>query len=1094
MRKSLPVLNGKSHRGTPVGEEPWGEAAASETVASETVGAKMDVLRESLEGQRGARYWRSLEELSGSAAFHEVLRRELPSFAAEWLPSLDRRRFLQVSGASLALAGLTGCTRQPFEKIVPYVSQPEELVPGKPLFYATTMTLGGYATGLLAESHMGRPTKVEGNPEHPASLGGTSAQAQASVLDLYDPDRSQALVEQGNIRTWDKFTEAMNGTLIAQQALGGEGVRILSRAQTSPSLAKLAGDLATALPKARWHTFESAGAHSAAEGSRRAFGQLLGQRYDLAKADVILALDSDFLTAGPGAVRYAKDFGARRKVASAGGAARGMSRLYAVESMPTSTGSAADHRLALAPAEIGRFALALAARLGVAGVNAPAEVAAGDAGKKATQWLEAVAEDLSSHQGTSLVVVGEHASAELHVLAHGINAALGAVGSTVIYSESPELGKEDSLTSLSELIEDMGAGKVDTLLILGANPAYEAPADLDFAAALEQVRVSIHHGTHLDETGVLCHWHVPAAHYLETWTDARAFDGTASVGQPLIEPLYGGKSDSEMVAMLLGRPTATAEELVREAWAGSLGDGSFEEGWRRLLHDGYRKDSSAAAVTPVLNAGALATAAGSLASGIASGMELQFRPDPMIYDGRFANNGWLQECPKPMTKLTWDNALMLSPKTARDLGLGDLVKGDDIDRDAPLVQLTVGERDLELPALVVPGHADGCATLHLGYGRTRCGKVGDGTGFNANVLRTRQGYWHVADGVQVSPAGGTYQLASTQTHQNMEGRNLVRQGDLAGYRSFLDEHGNGHEADHGDGHDAGGHGTNGQDDNGHGGGHKAQYPPVHHHGPLNISLMDGKDFPYDGYAWGMNIDLGACTGCQACVVACQSENNIATVGKEQVALGRELHWIRIDRYYQGESADEVETILHQPVPCQQCEEAPCEVVCPVAATVHSDEGLNDMVYNRCVGTRYCSNNCPYKVRRFNFLLYADFDTPSLQLGRNPDVTVRSRGVMEKCTYCVQRINKARQQAKTESRKIRDGEIVTACQGACPSDAIVFGDVNDPHSAVSEHKASSLDYSLLEELGTRPRTTYLARIRNPNPRLMPPKADGAAEHH
>ena len=1011
-----------------------------------------------------AKSWRSLEELAGTPEFTEQLHREFPRHAAQWDSGCDRRQFLTVAGASLGLAGLTACTKQPSEKIVPYVRQPEEIVPGEPLYFATTTTVLGQAVGLLAESHMGRPTKVEGHPDHPASFGATDLLAQASVLDLYDPDRSQAVTHLGRIRGWDTFVNELAASTSALKAVGGAGLRILTGTLTSPTLGALLAQLLEEMPEARWHQFEPAGADNLRAGVRAAFGRDLTPRLDLTKADVVVAIDSDFLGFGATAVRYAKDFASRRKVQDPEAVKRdGMGRLYAVDSVPTTTSTAADHRLALSPTEVEHFTLALAVRLGVAAGPAPASF---DTGAEAA-WVEEVAADLEAHAGASLVVVGDYAAPELHTLACAINAKLGNVGVTVSYSEPVEAwpagAVADQGASFAELLADMTQGKVDTLLVVDANPVYAAAADQAFSAALRSVRLSVHSGLYVDETAEHCKWHVPAAHYLECWGDARAFDGTATIGQPLIEPLYGGKSALALVAALLGRPLATDEGLIREHWqaqleSGAVGEGGdFESFWRRTVHDGMVTGTALSPQQATLDEASVTAAAEAVAGTGVAGLELLFRPDPNLLDGRYANNSWLQECPRPITRLTWDNALLMSPRTAREHGLGDLVEGNDQSKQAPLVTLTVGQDSLELPVWVVPGHADGTLTVHLGYGRSRGGQVATGAGFDVSQVRLSTAPWRVSSGVDLTAAEGSYLLASTQDHHSMEGRQLVRMADLDDYL---------HDPEH-----AG---------------------AAHHHGPTDVSLMDGEEFPYDGYSWGMSIDLTACTGCNACVVACQSENNIPAVGKDQVARGREMHWIRIDRYFEGDDADHVTGVVHQPVTCMHCEQAPCEVVCPVAATVHSDEGLNDMIYNRCVGTRYCSNNCPYKVRRFNFFLYQDFETPSLQLGRNPDVTVRSRGVMEKCTYCVQRINKARITAKRESRKIQDGEIVTACQSVCPSEAIVFGDINDPDSQISQAKASPLDFSLLEELGNRPRTTYIGRIRNPNPKLVA-KIGGPEKH-
>jgi molybdopterin-containing oxidoreductase family iron-sulfur binding subunit len=992
----------------------------------------LEVARARLRDRRGPAFWRGLEELAGTPEFERMLAREFPAQASVWPEGVSRRGFLSLMGASLAFGGLTACTRQPLERIVPYVDQPEQIVPGKPLRFATAMTLGGYATGLLAESHMGRPTKVEGNPEHPASLGATDLFAQASVLSMYDPDRSQTVTHLGRISTWEAFLSDTRKALAALETLGAARVRVLSGTVTSPSLAAAIGRLLERYPQARWHQHEPAGRDEAVAGGAAAFGAPVECRYDLGRAEVVLSLDSDFLTSGPGSLRYARDFTARRRV-RAGGAS--MSRLYAAETTPTATGTMADHRLPLTGGELAAVAVALAAELGVA----PAAPASALSDRLAA-WVRTVAEDLRLHPGSSLVVAGDTAPAALHVLAHALNDRLGNAGSTVIYTDPVPADAGERGGSFTELVEAMAAGEVDVLIVLGSNPVYEAPADVDIMAALYKVPRRIHLGPHVDETAEFSQWHVPEAHYLESWGDARAFDGTITLQQPLIEPLYGGKSALELIAALVDDEEMSGHDLLRGHWQERLRIGDFDGFWRRSLHDGFLAESAYEPRSPTLDPSAVAAAAAELGAG-GGGLELHFRPDPTVWDGRFANNGWLQECPKPLTKLTWENAALISPALAQQQGLET---GD-------VVALAAGGRSLEAPVWVLPGQPDGCVTLHLGYGRETAGRVGSGLGVNANRLRPL-GAWRI-DGLELRPTGERQILASTQLHHNVmpanpegeqaERRHLVRVGTLEQFQRQPDF--------------------------------------AHHlaHGPdPELSIFPGHDYP--GYAWGLAVDLGACTGCNACVVACQAENNIAVVGKEQVAAGREMHWLRIDRYYQGD-LDEP-TVHHQPVMCMHCEQAPCEVVCPVGATVHSDEGLNDMVYNRCVGTRYCSNNCPYKVRRFNFLKYSDTETPVLKLLRNPDVTVRTRGVMEKCTYCVQRINGARIEAETERRQIRDGEIVTACQQVCPTRAIAFGDVNDPDSEVSRWKEQPTNYGLLTELGTRPRTTYLAKITNPNPGL------------
>jgi MoCo/4Fe-4S cofactor protein with predicted Tat translocation signal len=1017
---------------------------------------EVDALRARLENSRGREYWRSLEALSDTSEFQTFLHREFPENASEWLDPVGRRGFLKLMGASLALAGVSACTRQPVEHVVPYVRQPEELVPGKPLFFATAMPFNGAGVGLLVESHEGRPTKIEGNPEHPTSQGATDIYAQAAILGLYDPDRSQTIGRRGEVSTFGAFGVEMRAALTAQEVSQGAGLRILTETVASPTLAAQIDALLARFPAARWVQWEPAGRHSVRGGSRMAFGEYVDTQYVIDASDVILALDADFLCAGPAALKHARAFASRRRIE---GEATALNRLYAVESTPTNTGTKADHRLALKPSEVEAFARAVAARLGVAGAGdgvAPAGAAA---------WLDAVVSDLEANRGRSLVVAGDAQSAAVHALVHAINDTLANVGSTLVYTQTAEAHPADQVADLRTLVDDMTGGRVDLLLVLSGNPVYTAPADLDFSAAMDHVALRAHLGLYEDETAARSHWHLPEAHFLETWGDVRAADGTVSIIQPLIAPLYGGRSALEVVASLSDGGGRPAFDLVREYWAAQTGistdaptpppapapavadeggtdavpaqapitaapvplPSAFDRAWRRWVHDGVMAGSAFAARTVILQPNFANAVAPPPAQ--SAGLEITFRPDPSVYDGRFANNAWLQELPKSLTKLTWDNAALISPATAERLGLAS---GD-------VVQLARGERTLRIPVWIAPGQAADTLTLHLGYGRTRAGRTGTGTGFDVTALRTVDAL-AAASNVELIVTGETETLACTQDHWSLEGRNLVRvvtTDEFAADPEFV---------------------------------HRMGEEP-----PRTLTLY--AEVEYTGYAWGMTIDQGVCTGCNACVVACQAENNVPVVGKDQVLVGREMHWLRIDRYYTGD-VDSPDT-YHQPMPCQQCENAPCEVVCPVAATTHSDEGLNDMVYNRCVGTRYCSNNCPYKVRRFNFLLYQDWETPSLEAMRNPDVSVRSRGVMEKCTYCVQRINHGRIAAKLEDRDIRDGEVVTACQSACPTDAIVFGDINDPSSRVTERKASPLNYSLLAELNNRPRTTYLAIVRNPN---------------
>jgi MoCo/4Fe-4S cofactor protein with predicted Tat translocation signal len=1015
-------------------KEQDGRAKPEDVCPSRKGKLDLDSLRAQIDEashKAGPEYWRSLEELAGSPAFQEALHREFPKGASEWVDSVSRRGFLKVMGASMALAGMTGCVRLPLEPIVPYVRQPEDVIPGRPQFYATAMTLGGYASPLLVESHLGRPTKIEGNDRHPASLGGTDIFAQAHVLGLYDPDRSQSVVSMGDQRSWQSFLSAIRGPLSAQKALQGAGIRILTPTISSPTLADQLRGFLKIYPQAKWHVYEPVNRDNVLEGAKLAFGQPVETRYDFEKADVIVSLDADFLYAGfPGNVRYIRDFAKRRNPDGK------MNRLYVIESTPTTTGAKADHRLPVRAREI---------ELCAAVLLRPAAVALREAGEAVgggtEKFFDFLSRDLDSSSGSSVVLVGDHQPPAVHAFAHAINARLGNVGKTVFYSDPVDANPANQTESLKDLVADMRGGKVDLLIVLGGNPAYDAPADLNFADALKNGRIPlrVHHGLYQNETAELCQWHVNATHELEAWGDARAYDGTVSIIQPLIAPLYGGKSALEFVALLSGQTDSTGYDLTRAYWQKQRTGGDFEQFWRKSLHDGW-----------VVNTGFAAKELKPASAPVGSvplplnAIELNIRRDPTIYDGQFANNGWLQELPKPMNKLVWDNAVLIGPKMAERLQ----IKVEDVVE----LELNGGgdqKRKVTGPVWIQAGHPDNSVTVTLGYGRKRAGRVGTAQGFDAYALRTSAAPW-IATGLQIRKTGDTYKLASTQGYQTMDTpdgghRPLVRETTLEDYRkrpNFAAEEG--------------------------------EEPAP------GLTLY--KPYPYkeEDYAWGMAIDLNSCVGCNNCMLACQSENNIAVVGKEQCVIGRHMHWIRVDAYYQGDRDNP--KAYFQPVPCQQCENAPCEVVCPVGATNHTPEGLNDMVYNRCVGTRYCSNNCPYKVRRFNFLLFSDWETPQYKMMRNPDVSVRSRGVMEKCTYCVQRINERRIDAEREDRKINDTELQTACQQSCPAGAIIFGNINDPNSKVSKLKAQSRNYSLLGELNTRPRTTYLAEVRNPNPEL------------
>ena len=968
-------------------------------------------------GAMRKRYWRSLEELADSPEFQEFLHREFPENASEFLDEVSRRRFLHLAAASLGLAGLTGCTRQPPEKILPYVNPPENVIPGHPLYFATAVPVAGVAEGVLVESHLGRPTKVEGNPDHPASLGATSVHSQASVLDLYDPDRAKEISRLGVWQSTEDFQIALSESLSPLQSAKGERFRILTDTVTSPTLGAQIQAVLAMFPGAQWHQYDPAGPHSARAGALMAFGRPVHTHYRFDKADVVVALDSDFLTCGEGSTRFAHDFANRR----AGGDRGDMNRLYSVESSMTSTGGKADHRLPLRYAEIEFFARDLCAAVGVAAVSSSGSGIH-------PEWITAVSRDLLAHRGACVVIPGSHQSPAVHAMAHAMNSLLGNVGKTVIHTDPLEVQSTDQIASLRQLVNDMDAGNVDVLLIMGGNPVYNAPSDFDFRSRLHKVKTTINVGLHQDETAVECQWQVPETHFLEDWGDTRAFDGTVTILQPLILPLYDSTSYLHLLDSILKPPGRSAYEIVSTYWQKNGGADNFEQWWRKSVHDGLIARSALPPITPQLRT----DWARSLPEPSGQGIEIVFRPDPYLYDGRYANNTWLQELPQPMTKLTWDNALHLSPVTAKRLKLGNQ------DR----VELNYRGETVEASVWVSPGQPENSATIHLGWGRTHSGRAGTGAGFDAYRLRTADALWS-GSGLQIHKIDKTYPLATTQLQQSMVGRDLIFSATAAEYKDNPDF-----------------------------ASQQSKQPPK------ELTLYP--NWNYTGYAWGMSIDLTRCVNCNACVVACQAENNIPVVGKEQVLARRAMHWLRIDTYYEGDPANP--RAFYQPVPCMQCEDAPCELVCPVQATNHSSEGLNDMVYNRCVGTRYCSNNCPYKVRRFNFLLFQDWVTEQTKLQRNPDVTVRSRGVMEKCTYCVQRIREADIQTRVEDRFIRDGEVQTACQQACPTQAIVFGDINNHDNRVAKLKALNLNYALLAELNTRPRTTYLAELRNPNPEL------------
>jgi MoCo/4Fe-4S cofactor protein with predicted Tat translocation signal len=1032
-------------------------------------------------------YWRSLGQLEDRPESRAFLEREFPEGASELPEGVTRRDMIMLLGASVSLAGLAAC-RRPVEEIVPFVTAPEEIVPGIPRYYATTMPFRRSAYGLIVESHEGRPTKIEGNPSHPSTLGASSSRVQASVLGLYDPDRSQSVTQKGERKSWMDFVTAW-GELSKPHAADGAGLAVLSESFSSPTLARLASEFRARYPKAVWATYDAVSDENRLAGLRSATGRDVDLMLRIDQASVILALDADPLLSDPEMIRHTRGFAAGRRAGVSGGA---MNRLYAVEGVYSLTGANADHRLRLESRQIAPFLAALAARLVPPAAGAASQTEAGVPGVE-PRWIDALAKDLLANRGKGLIVAGERQPAAVHAAVCALNTSLGNTGKTVSYFETRDAALP-SVSSLASLVSAMKEGAVQTLVVLGGNPVFDAPADLDFASAMAKVPHSIALGHSVDETSSRAEWHVPRAHYLESWGDARAVGGTISVVQPLILPLFGGKTAVEVLGLMVAGKDRPGYDIVRETWRPILAEAEGDSKWNRVLHDGFLSGSELPEVVPDSTAQPLAELArlraegASAGQGAAGSLELVFLPSPSLHDGRFANDGWLQELPDPITKLTWDNPALVSPKTAEMLGLAN---GD-------MVRLDHAGRSLEVPVWTLPGMADGVVALTLGYGRPRAGRIGSGVGFDTFKVRA-SGAPGFDSGVKLTSLGRTYPLSATQEHGSMEGRPVVRESTLAELSASAKAARDASRQSSADSRSAT---RTDLADKPAAGAEQAERPAEAAEAPrpegqegqeatpgaLGVFEEDAEHFSlwkehtYDqGHQWGMTIDLNACIGCNACMTACQSENNVPVVGKIQVAKGREMHWIRVDRYFSGEPTGSPEMVF-QPIPCMHCEDAPCEQVCPVAATVHDAQGLNVMVYNRCIGTRYCSNNCPYKVRRFNFFNFTK-DTPDiLKLAMNPDVTVRARGVMEKCTYCTQRINRVKIDARLAGRELRDGDVKTACQQACPASAIEFGDIRDKSSRVGMAKADARNYALLDELNTKPRTTYLAKVRNPNPDL------------
>jgi molybdopterin-containing oxidoreductase family iron-sulfur binding subunit len=964
----------------------------------------------------GRRYWSGLDDIAVDAELDRLLGDEFPSFRQAAIGG-DRRDFLRIMAASLLLAGAAGCSPERSEDALPYVVQPEDVVPGRPSYYATAVVFEGYAQPVLAVMQRGRPTKLEGNPEHPAVSGRSDLFTQAAILDLYDPDRSAAPLLNGEPATYAAFDRLLFGLRAKWAANAGEGLALLVEPSTSPTLLRQLGQLAALYPKAGIHVVEAVEAGPRGAATELAFGRVLDVHLRLGEAQTIVSLDDDFLGPGPRQVPHVRDWATRR--GEAVGPERRV-RLLMAECTPSQTGTVADRRLAVAPSRIPALVAGIAAQLGLGQAGAADTLAGGE-----KSFVVAAAAELKREAGRSLLTVGAACAPDAQALAFAVNEALGNAGSTIVYAEPIRLAPVAPLRTLEALVEELNAGRVDTLVTIGTNPVYAAPADLDVAGAMKRARLRIHAGLFQDETAQECEWHIPLPHALESWSDARAVDGTATILQPLIAPLHASRSVHELLAGLIGHQGEDARALVEATWRERFGPG-FDVRWRRALHDGFVADTAsrmvgvAARYTETLRLPAIPESG-------TERLEVLFRPDPTIWDGRFANNAWLQELGKPLTKISWENVVGVSPALAEARGLSD---GD-------LVRIDSRGRAIEGPVLIMPGQPAGVVTLSLGYGRFRAGRVGDNIGYDANRLRRADTLWYATDGV-LTPSGKRAKLASMQPHQRIEGDDFVRlvsATDLDASRP---------------------------DD--------AEQDSLY---PAWKQQETGSDQAASPNAWGMVIDLDLCSGCNACVIACQAENNIPVVGKDMVAQGRMMHWLRVDRYYSG-SLDEPDSVF-QPVPCMHCEKAPCEMGCPVHATVHGPDGLNQMVYNRCIGTRTCSSYCPYKVRRFNWFDLTS-DTPEIVAAqRNPDVTVRGRGVMEKCTYCVQRIRAAQTEADIGNRAIGHGEVETACQQACPSRAITFGNIADPASDVAEKRGSKRNYGLLAHLGTRPRTTYLARI-------------------
>jgi MoCo/4Fe-4S cofactor protein with predicted Tat translocation signal len=998
-------------------------------------------------------YWKSLNELAKNKEYEKFVEREFPENATELTDQVSRRSFLRVMGASIALAGFASC-RKPVQKILPYNKQPEDLVLGVPHFYATSMPFQDTVTGLLVENNEGRPTKLEGNEDHPSSGGRTSIYHQAGILSMYDPDRSRSPVHNGEnaSRTYfesfaaDHFSDTSRNILF------------ISEANSSPTLNRLKGETLNRFSNAEWVTYEPFSEDNAVEGTQIAFGQRLRTVNHFDKADLIVALDDDFMSpyGHKNSVENAYKTTGRRKVSSVEDT---MSRIYCVENSYTSTGSYADHRLKLKSSEIEAFTYALASRLSgeVSGLQVFNGVSNSFSGH---DWVERLASELLTGRGNSILSAGQQHTAGTHAAVAAMNLALGNAGNTVTYHELPFRDNRNEQEAFLNAVTELKAGTYDTVVLIGTNLAYTAPADLDLIQALGNVDTKIHLADYRDETSRICDWHVNRAHFLESWSDGFSYTGQRSIVQPQIQPLFNGLSEIEFLNTILTGEESNGYDLVQQTWSNYY-TSDFNRRWEQTLHDGVDPDTGFAAVNVALAGNFAASVSEYLASEPVSGIEICIKPDATLFDGRFANNGWLQELPEPMTKITWDNVALMSPGTAESLGIPS--ERSFSSNEVPTIRISAGDETIEIAAWVQPGHADNSITLTTGYGRQNVGRVADGVGVDTYPLRTSSSMFYQPANVEAT--GSTYEIACVQDHHSLEGRDMIRTATLDEYKEKPDfasfESFHGFKVP----------------------GLKEAQAKGDDRGP--ISLFTEQYGPDHQPQWGMAIDLNACFGCGVCTIACQAENNIPVIGKREVGRRRIMHWIRTDRYYEGDQDNP--KVYHQPVPCMHCELAPCEQVCPVAATTHSEDGMNQMTYNRCIGTRYCANNCPFKVRRFNFFNYTkEFlttgdDPEIIQMAMNPEVTVRFRGVIEKCSYCVQRVNKAKIDTKiaTGSKKPADGTVQTACQQACPANAISFGDLTDRDSNVSQEKMNERNYVMLEEINVRPRTSYLAKLRNTN---------------